>query len=134
MRRILYSLVLFLAAPTICFGGPISWLKAHPKTTKLLAAGISAGVYAEGLHECRLHGVENCDAHYGAAWATYGVTVGLDLLAIPISEKIGGKAGAAISFGGSAAMLGWGIYQWRGGLNKHENEKVNLSSVELVGR
>lgn len=131
----LLALLLLFALPAEA--GPLSWVKRHPVAAKLIYAGAAAGVYAEGLHQCRIPNVENCQAHYGAAWGTYGATVGIDLIGQLVGQKIGGKTGNAIAYGGSTAMLGWGIWQWQGGLNKpkedHETH-VDLSRVTLVRR
>lgn len=112
MKRllILSMLLSFLAGSTIA--GPIHWLKNHPKTSKLLTAGVAAGVHAAGLHSCRTRGVENCDGKYGASWAIFGTITGANFLAIPISEKIGGWQGNTISYGSSTIQFGHGIYEW----------------------
>lgn len=106
--------------------GPVSWLKRqvreHPVRTKLVFAGIAAGVYAKGLQVCRVQDVENCQEHYGAAWGGYASTVGLDLVAQLVGQKIGGKTGDVIAYGSSTTMLGFGAYQWHGGLNKPKVE------------
>lgn len=117
-----FTLAIALLFASTVKAGPISWVKHqvrdHPLRTQLIFAGVSAGVYAEGLHRCRIGGVENCQEHYGAAWGGYGATVGLDLVGVLVGHKVGGKTGNVIAYGGSAAMLGWGAYQWHGGLNK----------------
>ena len=135
MKTFALAIILLLASSVKA--GPVSWakhqLRDHPLRTQLVFAGISAGVYAEGLHRCRIPNVENCQEHYGAAWGGYGATVGLDLAGVLIGHKIGGKAGNAIAYGGDAAVLGWGLYQWGGGLNKPaRDEKPDLSSTILV--
>jgi len=128
---LLLSLLSWLPAAQ---AGPINWAKHqvrdHSLRTQLIFAGISAGVYAEGLHQCRVVNLENCQEKYGAAWAGYGATVSLDLVGV----LVGQKTNSLISYAGSAGMLGFGIYQWRGGLNKpkEDNAKPNLSSVTLI--
>src|SRR6266852_3276927 len=113
MRKLLFFAVLFFALSPTAEAGPINWLKHHPRAAKVLAASAAAGIHAKGLEHCRLGDVERCQAGYGAAWASFGVTTSLNFLMIPISEKIGGKQGAVLSFGGSAAQLGFGIHQFR---------------------
>lgn len=119
--------ILLLLIPSLAQAGPLHWLKRqaveHPLRTKFIFSGVSAAVYAEGLHQCRIVNVENCDAHYGAAWGSYTATVSLNVVAQIVGHKLGGKQGNAIAYGGSAAMLGWGAYQWHGGLNKPKEEK-----------
>lgn len=133
----LLALLLLFALPAEA--GPLAWVKRHPIAAKLIYAGAAAGVYAEGLHQCRIPNVENCQAHYGAAWGTYGATVGLDLVGQLVGQKIGGKTGNAIAYGGSTAMLGWGIWQWHGGLNNPKEDSdakihPDLRSVVIIRR
>lgn len=128
-------LFLSLLIAQVTQAGPIHWVKGqftnHPARTKLLTAGISAGVAAYGLHNCRsTRSVEDCDGKYGSAWVIFGAGTGLNLLMIPISEKIGGWQGNLISYGGSAAQLGHGIYEWRGGTNAL-GDKVDLSNIHI---
>lgn len=138
IRRSLFLALLF-ALPAEA--GPLSWVKRqlqdHPTRTRIITTAVTSAIYAEGLHRCRLGGVENCQAHYGAAWGTYGATVGLNLIGQLVGQKIGGKTGNAIAYGGSTAMLGWGAWEWHGGLNKpkenHETH-VDLSRVVLLPR
>jgi len=106
-------LIFFLLFTLPVEAGPLHWFKTHPKTSKLIAAGIAAGVHAGGLHSCRTRGVENCDGKYGEAWAIFGVTTAANFVMIPASEKLGGWQGNAMSYGGSAAQFGHGIIQWR---------------------
>jgi hypothetical protein len=55
-----------------------------------------------------------------------------------VGYKIGGKLGDSISYGGNAAVLGFGAYQWHGGLNKpkeqHEASNPDLSDVVILQR
>lgn len=110
MRKIIILFLLF--APPV-EAGPLDWMKHHPKTMKLLAAGAAAGVHAYGLHHCRLGGVENCDGKYGASWGIFGAVTAANFVMIPVSEKLGGRQGDIMSYGGSAVQLGHGIVQWR---------------------
>lgn len=127
---LLFALLFALPA----HAGPINWIKHHPVQTQIIFSGIAAGVAAEGLHQCRIQNVENCQAHYGAAWGAYGATVGLNLVGVLVGHNLGGKVGKSVAYGSSTIMLGWGAYQWHGGLNKpkEDNAKPNLGSVTLV--
>jgi len=135
-RLLLLLLASVLAAPLQA--GPLDWakrqFKEHPVRTRIITTAISSAIYAEGLKKCRVS-VENCQEHYGAAWAGYGSTVALDVVGQFIGYKIGGKTGDAISYGSSTLMLSWGAYQWNGGLNKpkeaHETH-VDMSGIVLV--
>ena len=128
MMKLTVLLLVLCFAPA-ANAGPRDWVRHHQMATKFIVAGIAAGVHARGLAVCRSHGVENCDGRYGAAWAIWGVSTALNFIDVPLSEKIGGWPGNALSYGGSAAQLGHGIQQWRGGTNK-----VDMSKVELVER
>lgn len=123
---ILLSILLILAPNAEA--GPIHWLKNHPKTSKLITAGVAAGIHAAGLHSCRTRGVENCDGKYGASWGIFGAVTGANLLMIPVSEKIGGWQGNAISYGGSAAQFGHGVFEWQKGTNA-KAESASFSSL-----
>jgi hypothetical protein len=120
-----------LLLATSARAGPLDWMKRqvrdHPVRTKLVAATISSAIYAKGLQHCRAGDVERCDEHYGAAWGGFGTTVALNFVMIPISQKIGGKQGDALSYGSSFAVLGHGIYQWR-----NYETKPDLSSVAFI--
>lgn len=125
-----FLLILALLFTPTAEAGPIRWAKAtvrwserHPVVFKVLAASAVAGVHAKGLERCRLGDVERCQTGYGAAWVGFGVTTGLNFLMIPISEKLGGKQGAALSFGSSAVQLGYGVFEWRRYKPEKEKEK-----------
>jgi hypothetical protein len=80
----------------------------------------AAAVHAHGLHECRETGVENCQAQYGAAWASFGIVTGINVIVMPsLAESCwkgdGGKFCYVLGYGGSAGQLGFGIAQWRKG-------------------
>jgi hypothetical protein len=140
MYNAIKRLALFLLFPLAAQAGPVDFMKHqfrdHPLRTQLIFAGVASGVHAYGLHECRIVNVENCDAHYGAAWGSYGVTVGLNLVGVLVGHELGGKGGNSIAYGSSAAQLGWGAYQWHGGLNKpadwKETTKVDLSNIAIL--
>jgi len=119
-RLFLIALVLILAPSADA--GPLHWLRQHPKTSKLIAAGFAAGVAAGGLHSCRTRGVEFCDGKYGSAWGIFGAVTAANLIMIPVSEKIGGWQGNVISYGGSAAQLSHGLYEWRKGYHADETD------------
>lgn len=127
MKTLLALALLAFAIPAEA--GPLSWAKRqvrdHPLRTQLVFAGVASGIYAEGLHQCRIVNVENCQEHYGAAWGGYSATVGLNLVNILIAHKMGGKQENIQGFGGSLGVLGWGAYQWHGGLNKFDTWREN---------
>ena len=137
MKRL--ALLLLLAVPIAAQAGPVDFLKRqfhdHPLRTQLVFAGVASGVGVRGLQVCREQNVENCTSHYGAAWGTFGAGVGLNFLGVLVGHELGGKTGNAIAYGGSAAQLGWGSYQWHGGLNKPKeqaDEKVDLSRISSI--
>lgn len=131
----LLALLLLFALPVEA--GPLAWVKRHPLATQIIGGVVSAGVSARGLQVCRQQNVESCTAHYGGAWASYGAGEALHATAILVGYKIGGKTGAAIAHGSNAVDLGYGAWEWQGGLNKpkedHETH-VDLSRVTLVHR
>ena len=128
--RVTIATLVLMGLSTTTLANPLDWFLRHPVATKLLYAGVSAGVGAAGLHHCRTGGVERCDGKYGESWAIFGVYTGANFLMIPISEKIGGKSGAAISYGGSCLQLGHGIVEWR----KDKTTHVDMSHVAVVHR
>lgn len=133
----LLSLLLLFALPAEA--GPLSWVKRHPLATEIIGGVVSAGVSARGLQVCHQQNVENCTAHYGSAWATYGVNEGLHGVAILVGHKIGGKTGAAIAHGSNAVDLGYGAWEWHGGLNKpkgdsDETHHPDLRAVVIIRR
>lgn len=143
--RLALLLVLSLVCSSVASAGPISWLKRqvddHPVRTRVVTTIVAGSIYAVGLHECRIHNVENCQAHYGAAWGSYAATMSADVVAQIIGYKLGGWTGGAISYGSNIGVIAWGAYQWHGGLNKpsdrnheHDDHKVDLSQVSIVHR
>jgi hypothetical protein len=116
-RLLILALLLALARPAEAF----PW-------KKVLVAGAAAGIHAAGLHHCRMGNVERCDGHYGSAWGIWGAATALNFVMIPVSEKIGGKMGATISYSGSAWQAGHGIYEWR----QQHAANVDLRGVVLV--
>lgn len=107
MRRPWFLLTLAL---TLCASAEAkpNWKRIG---AKVAVAGAAAGVHAYGLHKCRSTGVEKCQAHYGAAWASFGAVTALNFVAIPLSEKIDGWQGNTMSYGGSAGQAIFGILQ-----------------------
>lgn len=134
--KFLITGALLLAFSTAAQAGPFRFIKRqfteHPLRTQLLFAGVASGVSTWGLHECRLPNVENCQGHYGAAWADQGLNVGMDFLGVFMGHKIGGRTGQAISYGSSTALLGWGAYQWHGGLNKPSEDAHEPDLVKVI--
>jgi hypothetical protein len=99
---------------------------------KVLAAGVATSIHAYGLKQCRRAGREHCEARYGNAWWSFGTVTALDFAVIPISQKIGGKQGAVLSYGTSGAVAGFGLNQWHHGPASTGN--VDMSGVVLVHR
>lgn len=132
MKRLLIATAALAMLMPQAEAGPRSWMRHHPVASKLIAAGVAAGVGAAGLRHCRTGGVERCDGKYGEAWAIFGINTGANLLMIPLSEKIGGVPGDLLSYGGSALQLGHGVYEWRKGGDNAKN--VDLSGVIFVHR
>lgn len=134
MKRLPIIFLLFAlpveAAPLDFFRHPIRTMERHPVVAKVVFAGIAAGVHARGLEKCRERSVEFCDGKYGEGWAIFGVVTGMNILAIPLSEKIGGWQSDVISYGGSAAQLGHGIVEWE----KGNHEKVQSASFRSLLR
>lgn len=122
--RLLIVCVTILALATPSSANPLSktwhWAGTHKRF--LIMEGVAvgaAGLHAYGMHKCRsINGVEPCQSHYGAAWATYGFVTGITVIAMPaVAEGCwkneGGKFCYALAYGGSAYQAGWGIYQSR---------------------
>jgi hypothetical protein len=117
MKRLLL-IFLLLAQPVSA--GPLEWAKHHKRFLLMEGAAIAgASIHAYGLHHCRrTNGVEPCDEHYGAAWASYGILTGMNVIVMPsVAESCwkddGGKWCNLLAFGGSATQAGWGIHEWR---------------------
>ena len=136
MKRL--ALFLILAAPLAACAGPIDWAKRqvrdHPVRTRIVATVVSGTVYGIGLRICRRTNVENCQEKYGAALGGYISTMALDGVAQLVGYEIGGETGDSISYGSNLGIIGFGAYQWHGGLNKpseDENETSNRSKPDL---
>jgi len=115
--------------------GPLDWARHHKRFLLMEgAAVVSASVHAAGLHHCRrVNGVEPCDAHYGAAWASFGVVTGLNVIVMPSTAEAcwkndGGKACYPLACAGSATQTVWGVHEWR----IQHVEKPDLSRVVLI--
>jgi hypothetical protein len=128
LRHMAAILTLFLLALP-AEAGPLNWLRHHPKTSKLIVAGVAAGVHFRGLQRCRQTGVEKCDGQYGAAYGIWGAVTAANFVMIPVSEKLGGWQGNVISYGGSAAQLGHGIIEWQKGGNDAKTKSDSFASL-----
>ena len=122
-------LLLSLALAGRANAGPLDWAKHHKRFLLMESAALGASaIHASGLHHCRkLNGVEPCDSHYGAAWASFGITAGLTTIVLPATAEgcwasvltdankkdEGGKWCNLLAYGGSGAQAGFGIGQWR---------------------
>jgi hypothetical protein len=114
-----FILVLLLAQAASAGPHPIRWAKRHPFIVKEGAAIMGASIHAYGLAHCRRGDVERCDAGYGAAWGTFGMTTGLSTLVfVPLSEKCdhedqGRAFCGVIALGLPAGQALWGIHEYR---------------------
>lgn len=121
MRRALIFVVFCaLAAGHPASAGPLEWAKHHKRFLLMESAAVGGALlHAHGLHQCRRNnGVEPCDAHYGEAWASYGIVTGLNVIVMPSTAEAcwkdgGGKWCYPLAFVGSAAQAGWGVHEWR---------------------
>ena len=119
MKTRLSTLLLSLALAGGAQAGPRHWISTHKRFLAMEGAALGAGAvdYA-GLNHCRkFNEVERCRSGYGAAYASWGLTVGLNTVVLPaISEgcwKDGnGKYCYIFAYTGSSAQLGFGINQW----------------------
>lgn len=130
MRKLL--LFLLLCAPA-AQAGPIDWVKHHKRFLLMEGAAITgASIHAAGLHHCRrTNGVEPCDAHYGEAWASFGIVTGLNVIVMPsVAEACwkdgGGKFCYALAYSGSSAQAAWGVHEWSI-YKRREHEKASAS-------
>lgn len=111
-----FILAFLLLAGTVD-AGPKHWIATHKRFLLMEGAAIgAASIHAYGLHHCRQSGIENCQAKYGAAWASFGIVTGLNLVVMPsVAESCwkneGGKFCNAFAYGSSAAQFGFGINQ-----------------------
>lgn len=79
----LMALLLLFALPAEA--GPLSWVKRHERFLAMEGTAIGSSAFeAAAVHHCRQrNGVEPCLAHYGEAWATFGVTAGMSTVVFP---------------------------------------------------
>jgi len=133
MKKLTLFAVFFLA--TTAQAGPLEWAKHHKRFLLMEGAAIAAAsVHAAGLHHCRhLNGPEPCDEHYGEAWAGFGVSTGMTMIAFPaIAEgcwKNGGsKSCDVFAYTPIAIQAGWGIHEWR----IHDQESASLFSTSAL--
>jgi len=118
MKRLLF-LLLLIALPAEA--GPRQWVKnqfeRHPTRTAFVIAGAAATVHGLGLHRCRQGDVERCQAGYGAAWASFGVVTGANIVSIATAHACwkdgGGKFCNVLAYSWSAGQLGYGVHYWR---------------------
>lgn len=117
MRKLLF-LALFCCSTAQA--GPRDWLSHHKRFLLMESAAVAgASIDAAGLHHCRkTNGVEPCTAHYGAAWATFGITTGLTTIVLPsVAEGCwkneGGKFCNIFAYSGSTGQAAWGLHEWR---------------------
>ena len=115
LLAVVVCLVLASSAPA----GPLEWAKHHKRFLLMEGAAVAgASIDAAGLHHCRrTNGVEPCTAHYGAAWATFGITTGLTTVVLPsLAEACwkndGGKFCYPLAYSGSVGQAAWGVHQW----------------------
>lgn len=118
--KVTLSLALLLTFGTVSEAGPLDWVKHHKRFLLMESAAVTgAAIHYAGLRHCRrANGVEPCDAHYGGAWAAFGFTTGITVIAMPaIAEscwKDGqGKFCNIFAYSGSAGQASWGIHEWR---------------------
>lgn len=119
MRRFL-TLLLLLISSTSVEAGPLNWAKHHKRFLLMEGAAITAvSIHAAGLHHCRkVNGVEPCDLHYGSAWAMFGITSGITVIAMPAAAEGCWKGGNGkwcniLAYGGSVGQAAWGVHEWR---------------------
>jgi hypothetical protein len=115
MKRLL---PFFLLVAFSAHAGPKDWIQRHKRFLFMEGVAVAgASIHAAGLHHCRRGGVERCDEHYGAAWAAFGFTSGITVIAMPaVAEGCwkneGGKFCNILAYGGSATQAGWGVHEF----------------------
>jgi len=134
LRRLI-AVVLLSAFAQSATAGPLDWFKRHPTATAFIAAGGAATVHAIGLRHCRQGSVENCQAKYGAAWASYGAATGINFVVVASTSGCwrdqSKKFCSLFAYSGSAAQLGFGINQWKKKGGEHETH-VDLSRIAFI--
>lgn len=135
MKKILLCLALLVGWQS-AQAGPIDWIKNHKRFLLMEGAAVAgASIDAWGLHHCRVPGVERCTAHYGEAWASFGVATGMTTVVLPaIAEGCwndeGGKFCYIFAYGGSTVQAAWGLHEYS--LGNRPNDKPDLSTVVIL--
>jgi hypothetical protein len=123
------------ASPKRVLRAIASQFREHPTRTALILGGVAAGVHAGGLRHCRQGSVENCQAKYGAAWASYGAATGINFVVVASTSGCwrdqSKKFCSLFAYSGSAAQLGFGINQWKKKGGEHETH-VDLSRIAFI--
>lgn len=109
-----------------------NWFVRHKRVLTVVAVnGAALGINAVGLKHCRQGDVENCTAHYGAAWATYGAWAGVTATFVVLGEvthKDGNHVvGNLLSFTPAAYNVAWGINEW----HQYGPETDSASSLKI---
>lgn len=115
-----FALLLALFCASSASAGPKDWAKHHKRFLLMEGTAIAgASIHAAGLHHCRkTNGVEPCDEHYGLAWAAYGFTTGLTVIAAPAiaegcwKDNPSAKFCYIFGYAGSAYQGTWGVHEW----------------------
>jgi hypothetical protein len=124
------SMTLFLVLTTSADAEP-SWFVRHKRVITVIAVnGAALGINAAGLKHCRQGDVENCTAHYGSAWGTYGAWAGVTGVFVVMGEvthKSNPVLGNFLSFTPPAYNGAWGINEW----HQYAPEKDSTSSLKI---
>lgn len=115
-----FLLAFFLLASTVN-AGPLDWAKHHKRFLLMEGAALAgAGIDAAGIHHCRKYSgsVENCQSHYGPAWATFGIDAGFTTIVMPsLAEACwkdsGGKFCYGLAYGATAWQTTWGLHEYK---------------------
>lgn len=118
MRNLL-AFALLLLLPHAAQAEP-NWFHRHRRMLLVEAAAVAgASIHAYGLHHCRrTNGVEPCDAHYGEAWASYGIATGMNVLVMPAVASACWKDDLghfcdAFAWAPPIAQGAWGIHEFK---------------------
>ena len=138
MRLLILFLIAALptqASPKRLMRAIASQFREHPTRTAFFVAGGAAAVHGFGLRHCRQGSVENCQAKYGAAWASYGAATGINFVVVASTSGCwrdqSKKFCSLFAYSGSAAQLGFGINQWKKKGGEHETH-VDLSRIAFI--
>src|SRR5882672_11193711 len=121
LLRVFACLLLSFILAQNCTANPFDWVKRqvkeHPTRTAFIVGAGAATIHFFGLRHCRQGSVENCEAGYGAAWASFGVVTGANFAMIAVSDSCrkndGGKFCNVLAYGGSGIQTSVGVVQWR---------------------